>query len=63
MSVSNDELDRRLREHIEHLNATRGWPWQQPGVESVALDEYGQVRRYRATETGFLDLGPASAFE
>jgi hypothetical protein len=51
------ELDRRITERVEHLNATRGWPWQQPGVVSVALDDDGRVTRYLATETGFVVLG------
>lgn len=55
----NAELDRRIDEGVERLNATLGWPWQQPGVTSVALDEHGKVMRYLATETGFVVLGPA----
>jgi len=53
------ELDRRIDEQVEHLNATRGWPWQQEGVESSGLDARGRVRHYRATGVGFADLGAA----
>jgi hypothetical protein len=52
-------LDRLITERIEHLNAARGWPWQQLGVESVGLDDEGVVRRYLGTGDGLLDLGPA----
>jgi len=57
----NAELDRRIAERAEHLNATRGWPWHQRGVESVALDDEGRVTRYLATETGFVVLGHIDA--
>lgn len=50
-------LDRRITERVEHLNATRGWPWQQPGEQSVALDDEGRVVRYVATTTGYDVLG------
>lgn len=56
----NVELARHTNERVEHLNATRGWPWQQSGAESVALDEDGRVTRYKATETGFVVLGHMS---
>lgn len=51
-------VERHIAELVDHLNATRGWPWQQPGVESSALDDDGRVRRYRATEMGYVDVGP-----
>jgi hypothetical protein len=54
----NAKLDRRISERVEHLNATRAWPWQQPGVESVALSDDGRVTRYLATEHGDVVLGP-----
>ena len=47
----NAELDQRITARVEYLNATRGWPWMEPGVESVGLDGAGQVTRYLATDT------------
>jgi hypothetical protein len=54
----DDELSATIAARIRHLNETRGWPWMQPGVISVALDETGQVTRYLATETELVPLGP-----
>lgn len=55
---SNADVDRRIQERVRHLNDTRGWPWQQPGVVSVALDDDGRVTRYLAAENGPVALGP-----
>lgn len=52
-----DELDLRISERIQHLNATRAWPWQQPGVVSVGLDDDGRIIRYLATDVGTVMLG------
>lgn len=54
MDEQSAELNRRITERIDLLNATQGWPWQQPGAMSVGLDDDGQVRRYRATPHGLL---------
>jgi hypothetical protein len=55
-----DELGAAIAARIQYLNDTRGWPWMQPGVISVALDEQGRTTRYLATEAGLVPLGPAS---
>lgn len=55
----NDRIAAAIDARVAHLNTTRAWPWQVPGVESVALDDDGNVRRYLATKTGLIDLGPA----
>lgn len=47
----NARIDERIRARVDELNRTRGWPWQQPGEFSVALDDDGRVRRWVATET------------
>lgn len=57
MDERNGGLARQITERVEHLNAKRGWPWQQPGVESVGLDEDGRVTRYMATAGGAVVLG------